>query len=438
MKTTETMKIDWNDYQTSDVRNGLKILSMIRTCGYEAFVVGGFVRDLVLGRNPHDFDIATNMPVDDVMRRFKNDGFQCKDVEGRQFGVVVVRYKDVNYEIAHYRSESGYSDKRRPDVINMVETFKEDSARRDLTINSLGIDLEGNVIDHWNGVSDLKVGIIKCVGDPYERFNEDSLRMIRTIRFAACFGFDIDQATLNAIKELKNNIVDPKVNLPLERIHQEMVKTINHSGLAFAEFIKILCDVGIYQLIFNESYVSFETLQALRQANSKVSSLNFAILFAGTYRSNLEELVKTFPFESNDRKHILFVNREISQFEFENIIKRTNGEQLSLFTNHSFYHLKDVYRAYHGGFDSIKDFEYYVKEILKLLEVKKRTGDIIEMLSKSGVVASERKQVLRDVMEWLYHKYPEMPLDSEVERHLICLHNKKFLPYMLRNNNMFK
>lgn len=421
METVSNIKIDWSKYTDSEVENGLKILSMITNSGYEAFVVGGFVRDLILGRTPHDFDIATNMPVDAVMKLFKSDGFQSKDVEGRQFGVVVIRYNDTNYEIAHYRSESGYSDKRRPDVINMVETFKEDSARRDLTINSLGIDLEGNVIDHWNGVSDLKAGIIKCVGDPYERFNEDSLRMIRTIRFASCFGFQIDPATLNAIKELRNNIVDPKVNLPLERIHQEMVKAINHSGYAFAEFIKILCDVGIYQLIFNESYVSFETLQALRQANSNMSSLNFAILFAGTYRSNLEELVKTFPFESNDRKHILFVNREISQFEFENIIRRTNGEQLSLFTNHSFFHLRDVYRSYHGGFDPIKDFEYYVKEILKLLEVKKRTGDVIEMLSKAGVVASDRKQVLGNVMEWLYHKYPEMPLDSAVEAYISYL-----------------
>ena len=196
-----TQQVDnWDSVKSSseELVAGLEILQTINSTGAEALIVGGAVRDIILGKEPHDVDIATNMDMDKVAELFKSFDIG----KSQDFGIVAVPYKGFTFEIAHYREEFGTSDARHPDQVRDVDNFEQDSARRDITINSMGLDVNGTIIDYQGGLADLKNGLVRAVGNPGERIREDALRIIRAIRFAAKFGFDIEPDTKRAVQEL--------------------------------------------------------------------------------------------------------------------------------------------------------------------------------------------------------------------------------------------
>ncbi|MBM3737000.1 MAG: CCA tRNA nucleotidyltransferase [Acidobacteria bacterium] len=179
-----------------------QMIGILRRNGYSAYLVGGCVRDLLLGRQPKDFDIAASAPPDEVERLFPGS-----DLVGAHFGVVLVRWGGEQVEVAAYRGESGYSDHRHPDEVHFEQDPRADAVRRDFTINAMMMDPEtGEVLDYVGGRADLAAGIIRAVGDPRQRFAEDHLRMLRAVRFAARFGFVIEPGSLHAIEELAGEI----------------------------------------------------------------------------------------------------------------------------------------------------------------------------------------------------------------------------------------
>ena len=202
----QTQQVDnWEKVVSSsdELKAALEILQTINKQGAEALIVGGAVRDIILGKDPHDVDIATNMDMEKVAELFKSFDIG----RSQDFGIVAVPYKGFTFEIAHYREEFGTSDARHPDEVRDVDSFEQDSARRDITINSLGLDADGTIIDYQGGLEDIKNGMIRAVGDPDERIKEDALRIIRAIRFAAKFGFDIEPETKRAVSELGHMLV---------------------------------------------------------------------------------------------------------------------------------------------------------------------------------------------------------------------------------------
>lgn len=200
----------------------LKIINRINEKGYEAYIVGGSVRDMLLGRVPSDWDIATNAKPKDIKSIFS------KTIDtGIKHGTITVSMENYDVEVTTYRKESVYSDKRRPDSVEFVENIYEDLRRRDFTINSIALKPEQGFIDYNNGIEDLKAKTIRCVGNPKERFGEDALRMIRAVRFAAQLGFDLETATLQAIKENAKNITD----ISSERIREEFKKILISSDV---------------------------------------------------------------------------------------------------------------------------------------------------------------------------------------------------------------
>lgn len=240
------IKQRWNDYIKSDpmIKNGVDILKKINSKGYDAYIVGGAVRDLILGIKPHDIDISTNMPIDELNKLFKTyDIGKSKD-----FGIVTVNQGGYQYEIAQFRSESDYSDGRHPDKVNIVSDFKTDASRRDLSINAMAIDKDGNIIDHFEGKKAIKDKIIQTVGNPNDRFKEDHLRMMRACRFSAKYCFTLDPETENAIKQNKESIK----NIAIERVKDELVKMASQSGEKFADAILTLDRVGILDIILPE------------------------------------------------------------------------------------------------------------------------------------------------------------------------------------------
>ena len=223
---------DWQSYirRNKELQAGVSILNKINRAKYKAYIVGGSVRDIILGNlKPHDVDIATNMPMEELGRMFKTyDIGKSKD-----FGIVTIKHGGHDFEIAQFRNDGTYFDGRRPESVTITGKFKEDVERRDFTINAMGINAKGEIIDYFDGKRDIQNKILKTVGDPYKRFGEDYLRMMRLARFSSKLGFDIEGETEKAAQKLSHNIA----GLAPERIKDELMKSASQSGEKFAEYI---------------------------------------------------------------------------------------------------------------------------------------------------------------------------------------------------------
>ena len=203
------------------------ILSVIQKSGGSAYVVGGCVRDAILGRTPHDWDICTSLRPAQTVNLFSH--YDCAVIEtGLKHGTVTIRFKGENYEVTTFRKDSTYSDNRHPDAVAFVDDVKEDLARRDFTMNAMAYNEEAGLVDPFNGRDDLRFGIIRCVGDPNERFQEDALRILRAMRFSARFGFAIDLNTKESM--LRNR--DLLSNIAWERIREELLGILSGEDAA--------------------------------------------------------------------------------------------------------------------------------------------------------------------------------------------------------------
>lgn len=224
--------------------NVLNILNILNKAGYDAYVVGGAVRSLLLGEKPKDYDICTNALPDSV-----ENLFESTIPTGKKYGTITVvmpsvdKNEDEFYEITTFRYDSPITDGRRPEYVVFGQTLKDDIDRRDFTINSMAYNPLIGIIDYKNGLEDIKNKVIRCVGNPTLRFREDGLRVLRAIRFAVRYKFLIDTDTLNAMVRLtiKNQSINVLDNISKERIHDEIVKILSYdfSSLPDEDFIKI-------------------------------------------------------------------------------------------------------------------------------------------------------------------------------------------------------
>ena len=196
-------------------QDAMPVLKILEQAGYEAYFVGGSVRDVLLGRHIHDVDIATSAYPEEVKEQFaKTIG------TGIKHGTVTVLYNGNSYEITTFRTESGYQDFRRPDHVTFVQNLDEDLKRRDFTINALAMNTDGQILDLFDGLSDLKKKVIRAVGDPEKRFHEDALRMMRAVRFMSQLKFDLEENTQKAIEDHHQLLK----KISVERIRDEFVK----------------------------------------------------------------------------------------------------------------------------------------------------------------------------------------------------------------------
>ncbi len=195
------------------------VLDRLHSLGYEAFLVGGFVRDIIMNKSPHDADITTNALPEKVKEAF----FDCKVIEtGIKHGTVTVLYKGVPIEVTTYRIEKGYSDTRHPDIVEFTNDIEKDLSRRDFTMNSIAYNPEFGFVDPFFGKDDIENGIIRCVGNSEMRFKEDALRILRAIRFCSCLGFRIEEETEKAMFLCK----DLLLKLSSERVFSELIKML--------------------------------------------------------------------------------------------------------------------------------------------------------------------------------------------------------------------
>jgi len=226
----------------SDLKDkAVQIVATLRRGGFQAFFAGGCVRDMLMGREPADYDIATSARPDDVARFFPRT-----ILVGARFGVVKVFANSHCFEVATFRTETGYADHRHPEVVEYADAHS-DVLRRDFTINAMLYDpVAGVLIDEVGGRDDIRAGIIRTVGEPADRLEEDYLRMIRAVRFAARFAYTIEPKTLAAIREKAEKILA----VSAERIGAEILKILGGPNPRIG--LQLLSDTGLLAVVLPE------------------------------------------------------------------------------------------------------------------------------------------------------------------------------------------
>ena len=217
-----------------------EIIEVLETAGFEAFAVGGCVRDAVLGREPADWDITTSAMPEQVKALFS----RTIDT-GIQHGTVTVMKDHVGYEVTTYRIDGEYEDARHPKEVSFTSNLVEDLKRRDFTINAMAYNDRAGIVDEFDGIGDLERGVIRCVGNAMDRFSEDALRMLRAVRFSAQLGFAIDEDTRAAITKLAPNLE----KISAERIQVELVKLLTS---AHPDFLRTAYETGMTAVVLPE------------------------------------------------------------------------------------------------------------------------------------------------------------------------------------------
>lgn len=214
------------------------VIDSLSQNGFEAFAVGGCVRDCLLGIQPKDFDVTTNALPQDIKKTFVD----CKTVDtGIKHGTVAVIINGEKIEVTSYRCDGEYLDNRRPESVSFGVSLDEDLMRRDFTVNAMAYSGKTGVVDLFGGKADIENKIIRCVGDPDKRFREDALRIIRALRFAAVYGFDIEEKTAASIHKNKQLLK----NIAVERIFAELTQLV--CGKSAGDILLRFCDVfGVF------------------------------------------------------------------------------------------------------------------------------------------------------------------------------------------------
>lgn len=225
------------------------IINTLNRAGFEAYAVGGCVRDSMMGRVPDDWDITTSASPQEVKGLFR----RTVDT-GIQHGTVTVMLQKTGYEVTTYRIDGEYEDNRHPKEVVFTKSLEEDLKRRDFTVNAMAYHPGEGLVDLFDGVGDMERKCIRCVGCPEERFSEDALRMMRGVRFSAQFGYEIEEGTKRAIRKLAGNLR----NVSAERIRVELVKLLISPH---PDYLRDAYELGITKVILPEFDVCMETLQ---------------------------------------------------------------------------------------------------------------------------------------------------------------------------------
>ena len=226
-----------------------KIINILEEAGYEAYAVGGCVRDSVLGRKPDDWDITTSAEPEETKRLF------ARTIDtGIRHGTVTVMLDREGFEVTTYRIDGDYEDGRHPKEVTFTASLEEDLKRRDFTINAMAYNESQGLVDIYGGLADIKAGVIRCVGDAKERFTEDALRMMRAVRFSAQLGYRIDEDTRTAMTERAPNLQ----KISAERIQTELVKLVVSPH---PDYLRIAYETGITAQILPEFDLCMKTMQ---------------------------------------------------------------------------------------------------------------------------------------------------------------------------------
>ena len=411
------------DFKQSIPDNVLKVMLRLENAGYSAYIVGGAVRDMLMGVEPHDYDIATGATPEEIKAVFKGRSVTFAE----KFGTITVLEGGDEFEVTTFRKETGYSDSRHPDKVEWGKTIEEDLARRDFTINAMAMDKNGSVIDPFGGREDIKTHTIKCVGNPEDRFREDNLRILRAARFAALFdgGYHIEPETYNAICKYR----DKPLNLSAERIRDELTKMITscHPLGCFIEMSR--CGI-LYQVLpeikklEEDIYSKYDKLvfeMGTLCAIQKDANLRIGYLLSFVKTKDAEQILRRLKFSNKDQKEILFYAKnaypqvslqpyELRRFAAENkeLLPKLLGMQRAV-EKHKYDRYEEVpnrYAEYARVFceKSLGDGTAILPSELKI-----NGNDLLELGFKGEEIKEMKDYLYEEVL-----KYPELNVKEKL------------------------
>lgn len=367
------------------------IIRTINEAGYEAYAVGGCVRDRLLGKEPNDYDITTSATPEEIKALFR----RTIDT-GIQHGTVTIMLKDTGYEVTTYRIDGKYEDNRHPSSVSFTRSLREDLLRRDFTINAMAYNDDEGLVDLFGGQQDMEDKIIRCVGDPIKRFSEDALRIMRAVRFSAQLGYEIEPETLKAMSALASNLKD----ISMERIQVELVKLICSPH---PEHIKIAYEQGLTKVFMPEFDSMMETSQnhphhmysvgghtiKTMEVSPPIRELRLSMLFHDSGKPQVkttdEEGIDHFHGHNEVSKHI--ANEVLHRLKFDNYT-------IKLVKDMSYYHdikIEGNHRAVRRAINKIG-----IDEFKLLLMVKEA-----DVLGQSDYKRSEKLEEV-DTLRKLY------------------------------------
>lgn len=393
MKEKKYIKIDIPD-------NVSLIIKELEKKGFEAFAVGGCVRDAILKKEPNDWDITTSASPMDIKSVF----LRTIDT-GIEHGTVTVLIGKESYEVTTYRIDGDYIDGRHPESVLFTDNLKKDLERRDFTINAMAYNKKTGLVDEFDGINDLEKKVIRCVGNPYDRFNEDALRMLRAIRFSAVLGFEIENETNSAIKDLCDNL--EKVSK--ERIQVEMDKLLISDNPGR---IKNLVDTGISKYCLKE-LDRLNDSRELERVTEFIENLpkNHYYRWAGVLiRLDDEEVRKSLRSLKWDNKTIDIVSRLVRSINYPEMKSRADvrkgifelgNDIFPLYTEFKSYY--DAWMGVQGNMDFVKkEYDDIIskKECVSLKELDITGRDLIDNFGISGSdIGDGLKSLLYMVLE---------------------------------------
>ena len=358
------------------------IISKLEDNGYEAYAVGGCVRDSVLNRIPEDWDITTSAKPEEVKKLF-----QATIDTGLQHGTVTVIVDKEGYEVTTFRLDGDYTDGRHPDRVAFTSSLTEDLKRRDFTINAMAYSVKTGLVDRFDGLQDLENGIIRAVGNAEERFTEDALRMLRAIRFAGQLNLEIEEGTFDAIKKLSSNI--SKVSV--ERIAKELEKLLLSSN---PEYIVLVYEAGIFEVIapeiselFKGGFI-YKQIKAMTEVyfpeKKALYQMRMALLLEGLGEVKAANLLKHLKLDNDTintvKKLIILLQRDVenSGLEMRRTVKDAGHEIMPLLLEiRRAKGLKDNSQLYRGVLER--------GECTAISELKINGRDLIEAGIPKGV-----------------------------------------------------
>ncbi|WP_300924572.1 CCA tRNA nucleotidyltransferase [uncultured Clostridium sp.] len=342
------------------------ILNTLNNNNYCAYVVGGCVRDCIMGIEPHDWDITTDATPEEVEKLFA-----ISYPTGKKYGTITVGWineqlgDEYHCEVTTFRVDGNYSDGRRPDSVTFGKDIIEDLSRRDFTINAMAYNSIVGLIDQYDGKNDIQNKIIRCVEDPKERFNEDALRILRAIRFACKFNFEIDELTLDAIRDKYNLIFN---NISKERINDELIKILKYASkenkdiFSFTNFLwKKLFGLPISGCteIYNTSL----------NVNQKLYSI---FLFCNYSLADIEIWLRKYKFSNKDviqiinlvkiyNKHL--ANTHVNIINTTNYIVRCMMKDFSIEDLNLFYNVCNKFKNFKEAFNREKNMPCKIEHL---------------------------------------------------------------------------
>ena len=321
----------------------LKLIEELTENGYKAYIVGGFVRDYILGIDSNDIDITTNATPKDIKEIFADSCLPSED-----YGSVTVIKKGIRFEITTFRKEIGYVDNRRPASIKYIDNLYDDLLRRDFTINTLCMDVNGEIVDLLDGREDIDNKIIKTVGNPKERFEEDVLRILRAIRFATILDFKLDREVIYAIKECSYLLNSLSVNRKKEELDKIFSSPNADAG------IELLIGLGL------DKYLGLNNLYKVKCTSSLIGV--WTVL----------DVLDKYPFSSNERDLILSVKAAMEHNNLDPYVLYKYGLYANSVAGEiKGLDLKDITESYNNlVIQSKKDIDISSEEIMKLLNKK--------------------------------------------------------------------